>query len=64
MMASFFDAHVLGIMTEFSRNTIDTPSLPPSEKLRCIRAIEHMIKLAKTNVTLALPQVSLYLPGA
>ena len=57
MLAAFFDAHVLGIMTVFS-NAIENPlSLHSLEKLRCIKAIEHMIKLAKTNISIALPQV-------
>lgn len=56
-MASFFEANVLGIMTEFSNAIENTLSLHLPEKLRCIKAIEQMIKLAKTNISIALPQV-------
>ena len=57
MVASFFEAHVLGIMTEFSNSIDNTLSLPSSEKLRCVKAIEQMIRLAKSKVSVALPQV-------
>lgn len=53
----FFEAHVLGIMTEFSNSIDNAISLPPSEKLRCVRAIEQMIILAKGKISVALPQV-------
>lgn len=56
MLATFFDAHVLGIMTVFS-NTIEQTRLHLSEKVRCIQAIEQMIKLAQTNIVIGLPQV-------
>lgn len=57
MMAHFFEAHVLGIMTAFSETIEQTALLDPFEKLRCIKAIEQMIKLAKTSISIALPQV-------
>lgn len=56
IMASFFETHVLGIMTAFS-NMIEEQSLLLSEKVRCIRAIEQMIRLAQMNVVVGLPQV-------
>ena len=57
MIISFFEAHILGIMTEFSNSIDNTLSLSPSEKLRCVKAIEQMIILAKSKVSVALPQV-------
>jgi serine/threonine-protein kinase ATR len=57
MVISFFEAHILGIMTEFSNSIDNTLSLSPSEKLRCVKAIEQMIILAKSKVSVALPQV-------
>lgn len=57
MVISFFEAHILGIMTEFSNSIDNTLSLSPSEKLRCVKAIEQMILLAKSKVSVALPQV-------
>ena len=57
MIISFFEAHILGIMTEFSNSIDNTLSLSPSEKLRCVKAIEKMIILAKSKVSVALPQV-------
>jgi serine/threonine-protein kinase ATR len=57
MVISFFEAHILGIMTEFSNSIDNTLSLSPSEKLRCVKAIEQTIILAKSKVSVALPQV-------
>jgi len=57
MVINFFEAHILGIMTEFSNSIDNTLSLSPSEKLRCVKAIEQMIILAKSKVSVALPQV-------
>jgi serine/threonine-protein kinase ATR len=57
MVASFFEAHILGIMTEYSNSIGDAFSLPPSEKVRCVKAIEQMIKLTKNKVSVALLQV-------
>jgi serine/threonine-protein kinase ATR len=57
MVVSFFEAHVLGIMTEFSNSIDNALSLSSSEKLRCVKAIEQMIILAKSKVSVALPQV-------
>lgn len=64
MMASFFEAHVLGIMTQFSDAIENITSLHLSEKLRCIKAIEQMIKLARTNISVALPQIRACLQSA
>ncbi|KAH0357480.1 hypothetical protein KCU83_g998, partial [Aureobasidium melanogenum] len=61
---SFFEAHILGIMTEFSNSIDNTLSLSPSEKLRCVKAIEQMIILAKNKVSVALPQIRACLQSA
>jgi hypothetical protein len=57
MVIGFFEAHILGIMTEFSNSIDNILSLSPSEKLRCVKAIEQTIILAKSKVSVALPQV-------
>ncbi|KAG9767193.1 hypothetical protein KCU95_g17617, partial [Aureobasidium melanogenum] len=64
MVISFFEAHILGIMTEFSNSIDNTLSLSPSEKLRCVKAIEQMIVLAKSKVSVALPQIRACLQSA
>ncbi|KEQ70449.1 hypothetical protein M436DRAFT_53559 [Aureobasidium namibiae CBS 147.97] len=64
MIISFFEAHILGIMTEFSNSIDNTLSLSPSEKLRCVKAIEQMIILAKSKVSVALPQIRACLQSA
>ncbi|KAL1301669.1 hypothetical protein AAFC00_005888 [Neodothiora populina] len=64
MMASFFEAHVLGIMTEFTNAIEYTLSLHLSEKNRCIMAIDQMIKLAQKNIIIALPQIRACLQSA
>ncbi|KAI4730691.1 hypothetical protein E4T49_01590 [Aureobasidium sp. EXF-10728] len=64
MVISFFEAHILGIMTEFSNSIDNTLSLSTSEKLRCVKAIEQMIILAKSKVSVALPQIRACLQSA
>ncbi|KAG9925288.1 hypothetical protein KCV05_g7632, partial [Aureobasidium melanogenum] len=64
MVISFFEAHILGIMTEFSNSIDNALSLSPSEKLRCVKAIEQMIVLAKSKVSVALPQIRACLQSA
>ncbi|THY55817.1 hypothetical protein D6C98_04012 [Aureobasidium pullulans] len=64
MVVSFFEAHVLGIMTEFSNSIDNALSLSSSEKLRCVKAIEQMIILAKSKVSVALPQIRACLQSA
>ena len=58
MIGPFFETFVLGIMTLLSDiiNDAKAPQLL-AEKRRCIRAITEMIKLAKSHVSIALPQV-------
>ncbi|TKA57007.1 hypothetical protein B0A49_10588, partial [Cryomyces minteri] len=57
LLASFFDQHVLGIMAHFSDIIGDGLVIQPTaEKKRSLRAIEEMINIAKTHVSIALPQ--------
>ena len=54
----FFEDHVLGIMANFSDVINDgKESQPMSEKLRCLGAIQEMLKLAKNYISNGLPQV-------
>ncbi|KAI5198982.1 hypothetical protein AUEXF2481DRAFT_78310 [Aureobasidium subglaciale EXF-2481] len=64
VVVGFFEAHILGIMTEFSNSIDNSLSLSSSEKLRCVRAIEQMIILAKSKVSVALPQIRACLQSA
>ncbi|KAK5172495.1 hypothetical protein LTR04_000014, partial [Oleoguttula sp. CCFEE 6159] len=63
LLASFFDQHVLGIMAHFSDIIGDGLVIQPTaEKKRSLRAIEEMINIAKTHVSIALPQSALDVP--
>ncbi|KAF2457856.1 hypothetical protein BDY21DRAFT_320173 [Lineolata rhizophorae] len=68
LLAGFFEAHVLGIMTYFSEvidNRAETYNLQPMfERKRCLRALEQMILMAKNKVTIALPQIRACLQAA
>ena len=65
MLASFFETYVLGIMTSFSETIEKTDDAQAvSEKTRCIRAIEEMIQLAKTHISVAVPQIRACLQSA
>lgn len=58
-IGSFFENHVLGIMACLSDIINDNKGMQiVAEKTRCLRAIQEMVKIAKNNVTTALPQVS------
>lgn len=61
----FFDTNVLGIMTYFSE-VLDnvTGAFRIQEKLRCVRAIGEMIKINKSQVNTALPQIRAALQSA
>ncbi|KAK4982063.1 serine/threonine-protein kinase M1 [Elasticomyces elasticus] len=65
MLASFFEDHVLGILAYFS-DIIETPRVEQSipEKVRCLKALEEMILIAKTNISLAIPQIQACLQSA
>lgn len=59
-LSIFLDNHLLGIMAFFT-DAIDTSKdrLSLSEKKRSLRAVEILITVAKTQISIALPQVSL-----
>ncbi|KAL8699738.1 MAG: hypothetical protein Q9224_001285 [Gallowayella concinna] len=65
MTGSFFENHVLGIMAHLS-DTINECKGPQimSEKIRCLRAIQEMMKVAYSHVNNALPQISACLRSA
>lgn len=57
-LSVFLSGYVLGLLTTFSDIIHDVRGLQPiSEKKRSVRAIEEMIKLAKSGINGALPQV-------
>jgi DNA-binding transcriptional regulator GbsR (MarR family) len=60
-LASFFEMHILGIMAQFAAVINDSKgrlsALLNLEKKRCLRAIEEMLRLAKSNISNGLPQV-------
>ena len=58
MIGPFFETHVLGIMALLADTINDGKGPQPiMEKMRCIRAIREMIKLAKSHISNGLPQV-------
>lgn len=62
---SFFEAHVLGIMANLSDTINDNKGTQTAgEKMRCIKAIQEMVTMAKSNVNNALPQISACLRSA
>jgi serine/threonine-protein kinase ATR len=58
ILLAFFEAHILGIMQQFSE-ILDNPreTYPVVERKRCVGAIGLMITLAEYHVGIALPQV-------
>ena len=61
-LVTFFESHVLGIMAHFSEVFDDPHEMHPvTERRRCVGAIEEMINLAKAHVSIALPQVRLFI---
>ncbi|KAK8184448.1 hypothetical protein BC567DRAFT_246964 [Phyllosticta citribraziliensis] len=59
MIAEFFHNHILGIMAYFS-DMIDNPKDPKpiSERIKCLGALEEMISLAESSVSVGLPQAN------
>lgn len=54
----FFETHVLGIFNLFIESLKDVPAKQPiAEKIRTLKAIEEMVRLAKGFISGALPQV-------
>ncbi|KAL8715001.1 MAG: hypothetical protein Q9220_000958 [cf. Caloplaca sp. 1 TL-2023] len=65
MTGSFFESHVLGIMAHLSDTINESKGLQiPAERIRCLRAIREMMRIAKSNVNNALPQISACLRSA
>ena len=55
----FFESYVLGIMDQITSVINDVRVIQPAaEKRRCLGAIREMVRLAKSHVANALPQVS------
>ncbi|KAL8809103.1 MAG: hypothetical protein Q9200_003724 [Gallowayella weberi] len=65
MTGLFFENHVLGIMAHLSDtiNECKGPQIIP-EKIRCLKAIQEMMKIAHSHVSTALPQISACLRSA
>ncbi|KAL9021748.1 MAG: hypothetical protein Q9185_001112 [Variospora sp. 1 TL-2023] len=62
---SFFETHVLGIMACLSDTINESKGTQTvTEKMRCLRAMLEMITFAKSNVNIALPQISACLRSA
>jgi serine/threonine-protein kinase ATR len=62
LVANFIEEHVLGIITEFAHIVNDFQIRQPMvEKKRNIIAIGEMVKIAKGNISIALPQVCLFI---
>ncbi|KAL8694218.1 MAG: hypothetical protein Q9218_001105 [Villophora microphyllina] len=62
---SFFENHVLGIMAHLSDVINESKGLQVvTEKIRCLRAIQEMMRVGRGNVTSALPQISACLRSA
>ncbi|KAI4194332.1 MAG: hypothetical protein LQ350_007823 [Teloschistes chrysophthalmus] len=62
---SFFENHVLGIMAHLSDIINESKGLQvATDKIRCLRAIQEMMRIARDNITNALPQISACLRSA
>ncbi|KAL9586349.1 MAG: hypothetical protein Q9212_000967 [Teloschistes hypoglaucus] len=62
---SFFENHVLGIMAHLSDIINESKGLQvATDKIRCLKAIQEMMRIAKDNITNALPQISACLRSA
>ncbi|PGH17548.1 hypothetical protein AJ79_01148 [Helicocarpus griseus UAMH5409] len=65
LVANFIEEHVLGIITEFAHVVSDYQIRQPIvEKRRNIIAIGEMVKIAKGNIAIALPQICACLRSA
>ncbi|KAL9039802.1 MAG: hypothetical protein Q9180_002315, partial [Flavoplaca navasiana] len=61
----FFGAHVLGIMAHLSDTINENKGVQiVAEKIRCLRAIQEMMRVGKSHVNNALPQISACLRSA
>ncbi|KAL8774572.1 MAG: hypothetical protein Q9209_000945 [Squamulea sp. 1 TL-2023] len=65
MTGSFFETHVLGIMSHLSDTINESKGTQIiAEKIRCLKAVQEMLRVAKTHVNNALPQISACLRSA
>ncbi|CAO1598571.1 serine/threonine-protein kinase M1 [Xanthoria calcicola] len=65
MTGLFFDTHVLGIMAHLSDTINESKGVQiTAEKIRCLRAVQEMMRVAKSHVNNALPQISACLRSA
>ena len=65
LMATFFESHIIGIVHELAE-VIENTSIgyPTYEKLRALKAIGEVIRLAKELVSIVLPQLRACLQSA
>ncbi|KAL7276740.1 serine/threonine-protein kinase M1 [Rhizina undulata] len=63
-MEVFFETNILGIFAQFNDTLKDVWNSSTMEKIRCLRAIGEMVKLAKGCVSNALPQICASLQSA
>lgn len=65
LVGIFFEGHVLGIITQFVDIINDVQIRQPNiEKRRCLRGIGEMIKMGKSRICSALPQICACLRSA
>ncbi|KAL8849305.1 MAG: hypothetical protein Q9221_005715 [Calogaya cf. arnoldii] len=65
MTGLFFDTHVLGIMAHLSDTINESKGVQiTAEKIRSLKAIQEMTRVAKSHVNKALPQISACLRSA
>ncbi len=58
MTGSFFETHVLGIMAHLSDTINESKGVQiTEEKIRSLKAVQEMMRVAKSHVNNALPQV-------
>jgi hypothetical protein len=57
-VGSFLEQHILGLVAQFSEvvNNVRIEYSAP-EKKRCVKAVEELVKMAKTFTKIARPQV-------
>ena len=57
-VGAFFEQHILGLVARFVEVVNDArDEQTVTEKERCVRAVEELVKVAKTHTRVARPQV-------
>ncbi|KAL8790468.1 MAG: hypothetical protein Q9213_000620 [Squamulea squamosa] len=65
MTGLFFETHVLGIMSHLSDTINESKGTQIiAEKIRCLKAVQELLRVAKAHVNYALPQISACLRSA